>query len=527
MSEFYPTSHQMPEQNKPVDSYEYESEDRELEEALGHIWDIAQEFHLDPFPTHFEVVPARIMHQIGSYNGLQGSFSHWTRGREYRQAKTSYDWGMSKVYELVINSNPAQAFLLENNPPLENKFVMAHVLGHTDFFKNNFRFADTRRDMPQASIQSAERIQAYEITEGRLEVERFLDAALAIQEHVDPYLLNRPSREDELKLWRSQADRATKNRPQVVSDEFEDLLGPRYQQTEKTSQSATLHIPPVPERDLLGFIRNHAPHLQDWQRDIVDIVRNEAVYFFPQRRTKIMNEGWAAYWHKRIMREMGDRNLVSDKDNEDWWKVHSGVVAESPRSLNPYYLGMKVYEYLEDYYNGHLTEKENAWLQEQGMPVYPYFEGRLEDSPASAELRNVMMYNDDQSFIRNYFNKIIADRMNLFVYEERAIPRFGTQTFVKSTGWMDIREKLVSSLDNSGTPYIEVVDGDYNNANELYLRHNFDGRTLDPNYIQKTLPYLHTLWQRPLHLETVDGKTNKPAVYTYNGKEVVKKDISA
>jgi len=524
MGESYPSSHPNPEYDKPVESYEY-NEDEDLEEALGHIWDIAKEFHLDPFPTHFEIVPANIMNQIGAYNGLQSSFSHWTRGRQYRQMKTTYDWGMSKIYELVINSNPAQAFLLENNPPIENKFVMAHVLGHTDFFKNNFRFAGTRRDMPEAAARNAERIRGYEESEGRYEVERFLDATLAIEEHIDPYLPHRPSRQEEFQIWRDQAEHARKVRPQVI-DEFEDLLGPRQPHENFERGKQTIHVPPTPDRDILGFIRNHAPHLQDWQRDIVDVVRNESVYFFPQRRTKIMNEGWAAYWHKRIMREMGDRDLISDKDNEAWWKVHSGVVAESQRKLNPYYLGMKIYEYLEDYHNGNLTDKENAWLQKEGVAIQPHYEGRLEDSPASAALRDVMIHNDDQSFIRNHFNKIVADRMNLFVYGERTLFDGSIQTYIKSTGWQEIREKLVSSMNNNGVPYIEVIDGDYNNANELYLRHKFDGRQLDPEYVTKTLPYLYTLWQRPLHLETVGSQSDKSVIFTYDGMKVTKKDVA-
>lgn len=523
--EFYPSFDPTPDNEKPFESNEYESEDQELEGALAHIWDIAKENHMDPFPTHFEVVPADIMNQIGSYNGLEGSFAHWTRGRQYRQMKTTYDWGMSKIYELVINSNPAQAFLLENNPPIENKFVMAHVLGHTDFFKNNRLFAGTRRDMPEAAARAAERIRGYENKVGRLEVERFLDATLAIEEHIDPYLPHRPSREEEFKMWRDQAARAQQVKPQIV-DEFEDLLGPRVTESLRPEgpegrARAVIHVPPTPDRDILGFIRNHAPRLEDWQRDVVDIVREESMYFYPQRRTKIMNEGWASYWHKRIMREMGDRNLISDAENEAWVKVHSGVVAENPKSINPYYLGMKIYEYLEDYHNGNLTESENAWLRQEGKPIHPHFEGKLADSPAARVLREVMVHDDDQSFIRNHFNKIVADRMNMFIYEERTAYDGSTLQIVKSTGWKDIRDMLVAARDNNGTPYITVVDGDYHNASELYLRHEFDGKTLDPAYIQKTLPYIHTLWQKATHLETVDGN-NKIVVYSYNGSKVTK-----
>lgn len=503
-------------------AYEQNADDTELEVALGNIWDIAQEHHLDPFPTHFEVAPANIIYQIGAY-GIPGRFSHWTHGRSYRQSKTQYDYGLSKIYELVINSNPAQAFLLENNPPIENKFIMAHVLGHTDFFKNNYTFANTRRDMPEAVRHNAERIKSYEDTQGILAVEEFLDAALAIEQHVDPFLLERPSRDDELKQWRELTTREEKS-TQRFDNEFDDLFEPRTGSVHQNlGKRALALMPPSPDLDILGFIRNHAPYLEDWQRDIVDIVRSESLYFYPQRRTKIMNEGWAAYWHKRLMREMGDRDLITDAESETWRQLHAGVVAPNPRSLNPYYLGMKMYEYLEDYRNGTLTEEETSYLRKEGITTYPKYEGPLKDSPATPFLRDIMMHNDDQSFIRNHFNKIVADRMEMYIYEERQTrPYFPPVTVVAKDGWERIREMLVTSMDNSGVPYITVTDGDYKKAGELYLEHQFDGRSLDPEYVEKTLPYLHRLWQRTVHIETKEAKTNKKLIYSFDGSEFKK-----
>src|SRR3989344_2316343 len=140
----------------------------ELETALGRVWEIAGEFGLDPFLTRFEMVPAFIMHEMGAY-GVPGAFSHWTRGRAYRQMKTEYDYGLSKIYEMVINSDPSIAYLLETNPPIVNTMVMAHVLGHTDFFKNSSSFAPTRRNMPDMAALRAARIAQYERQEGEIE----------------------------------------------------------------------------------------------------------------------------------------------------------------------------------------------------------------------------------------------------------------------------------------------------------------------------------------------------------------------
>src|SRR5215210_1036950 len=160
---------------------------RNLEEAIEQVWEIAQRFGLDPFPVHFEMVPAGIMYEFGAY-GLPGRFSHWTHGRAYQQIKTMYDYGLSKIYELVINANPAYAFLLENNSVLQNKVVAAHVLAHSDFFKHNVYFAHTSREMVETASANAERLQRYEFEQGRQAVEEFLDAVLSIQEHFDPHI---------------------------------------------------------------------------------------------------------------------------------------------------------------------------------------------------------------------------------------------------------------------------------------------------------------------------------------------------
>src|SRR5581483_8977908 len=158
-----------------------------LERAIEELWDLAHKAGLDPFPTHFELVPATIMYEFGAY-GLPGRFSHWTHGRTYQQIKTMYDYGLSKIYELVINTNPAYAFLLENNTILQNIVVAAHVLAHVDFFKHNAYFSRTDRQMLETASVHAQRMRQYEFEHGTETVERFLDAVLSIQEHVDPRL---------------------------------------------------------------------------------------------------------------------------------------------------------------------------------------------------------------------------------------------------------------------------------------------------------------------------------------------------
>lgn len=483
----------------------------ELDRALPVIWEIAERYKLQPMTTHFEVIPQHIVNEIGAY-GIPGRYSHWTHGQAYARQKSLHDYGLSKSYEIVINSDPSLAYLLDSNPPVVNKLVMAHVLGHTDFFKNNWLFKRTRRDMPHGVVASAGRIAAYEDMHGRAEVERFLDAALVMSLHVNPDLPDRQPPEQQVASWRENLEALRRPRRR---GQFDDILGgaPGGVLTD-----VKLNIPLEPDHDVVGFIRDFAPDLDDWQRDILDVVRSESLYFWPQRRTKIMNEGWASYWHKRILREMASLGQLRQDEDEEWMRLHADVTRPRVDGLNPYHFGMKVFEWIEDYWNGRLTEAENRWLERMDLPRQPLYDGPLEESPALPKLREAMMVEDDQAFVRNHLNRITASRLGLFVYEERVVSD-ERRYVVTENGWQQIRDRLAASLNNCGIPYLEVVDGDFQGRRELYVRHAFEGTELDHAYLEMSLPYLRLLWGRTAHVETVVG--GKKTLYScVEGTEV-------
>jgi stage V sporulation protein R len=251
-----------------------------LEQRMERIWEIATGFGLKPFQTHFEVVPPEIMYEFGAY-GMPGRYSHWSHGKMYQMQKTMYDYGLSKIYELVINTNPAWAFLLESNTLLEDTFVVAHVLGHSDFFANNAYFARTSRRMLDTVSLNADRLKKYEFEHGLERVERVLDAALSIEAHVDPTATMDPKAEEKRSgkvgpyddLWDMDACEAP----------AENEVVPNRKQ------------PPAPMRDLLLYLARESPNLEEWERDVLGIVRGEMLYFLPQMQTKIINEGWASY----------------------------------------------------------------------------------------------------------------------------------------------------------------------------------------------------------------------------------------
>jgi len=452
-----------------------------LESAMVQIWDVAQRFGLDPFPTHFEVVPATIMYEFGAY-GLPGRFSHWTHGKAYQQIKTMYDYGLSKIYELVINTNPAWAFLLDNNSVLQNKLVVAHVLGHADFFKHNVYFAHTSRQMVEQASINADRIRQYEFKHGRREVEEFLDSVLSIQEHIDP----------NVHIKRTEREEREKRRRAVRETPYDDLFYIGSERRPEPPPAPRKH-PPEPEKDILLFIAENAAGLEPWQRDIIHIVRNEELYFLPQMQTKIMNEGWASLWHSRIMREL---DLPQDEYLE-FAQMHAGVMSPSRRQINPYYVGFKIFEDIERRWDNP-TEEEREKFGRKG-------------NEGHAKIFEVREIENDVSFLRNYLTKELVDELDLYLYRQE-----GDKWVIVDKDWRNVRDTIIASMTNFGHPYIVVEDGDYNRNRELYLRHCYEGIELDLGYAERTLRHVFRLWGRTVHLETVvDGK---PLLLTCDGE---------
>ncbi len=454
-----------------------------LESTLEHIWEVARKFGLDPFPTRFEIVPATVMYEIGSY-ALPGRYSHWTFGKAYHRMKTMYDFGLSKIYEVVINTNPAYGFLLETNSPLQNKLVMAHVLGHVDFFKNNAYFSRTNRRMVESASGHYGRMTDYEFKYGRKTVESLLDAVLSIEEHIDPNF-----------FIKRENNMPPRKELEVVEGRYDDLwkIGEKRKVEEPKDERPRGDA--LPEKDIVSYIMRNSPHLQPWQRDVIAMIHEEMEYFVPQMQTKIMNEGWASYWHSRIMRELD----LNDSDHLEFAELHSGVVSPHKGQLNPYYLGYKVFEDIERRWDNPTEEDRKVFGREPGGGRAKIFEVR--------EMEN------DVSFLRNYLTEELCTDLDLFVFElidEEAWT-------ITDKRWEKVRDQLVANMTNFGFPYIEVTDGDYNGNRELYLRHSYEGTELDTRYARKTLEHVYSLWGRPVHLETIiDGEA---AVMRFNGED--------
>ena len=474
-----------------------DNEIKALERSVEQIWEAATKFGLDPFPTNFEIVPASVMYEVGSY-ALPGRYSHWTFGKAYHRMKTMYDFGLSRIYEVVINTNPAYGFLLETNSPVQNKMVIAHVLGHVDFFKNNAYFSKTNRRMVESVSTHAQRLMGYEFKYGRKNVERFLDAVLAIEEHVDPnfFIRREISAQEEKRranlhppegryddLWRLE-----KNDSERSSDEEARRAKDNGNESDRPRER-------LPEKDIVYYLMKNSPTLAAWQRDAVAMVHEEMEYFVPQMQTKIMNEGWASIWHARIMRELD----LEDNEHIEFAELHSSVVSPQKGQINPYYLGYKIWEDIERRWDNPTKEEREQFGRPGGEGHEKIFEVR--------ELEN------DVSFLRNYLTAELCEELDLFVYELVDEEEWT----ITEKKWERVRDQLVSNMTNFGFPYLQVEDGDYNGNRELYMKHCYEGTELDMRYARKALEHVHTLWGRPVHLETIVD--DESTVLHYNGEE--------
>lgn len=472
-------------------------EHKKLSYAIEEITEIAKGFGLDFYPMRYEICPAEVIYTFGAY-GMPTRFSHWSFGKAFHRMKLQYDLGLSKIYELVINSDPCYAFLLEGNSLIQNKLIVAHVLAHCDFFKNNARFSNTNRQMVESMAASAERIRQYEMNYGKKAVEEFLDAVLSIQEHVDASLTFSKFLWDRESDYKENKENVAKKAGQYDDlwslDEGESAGNAERQRKERRG------FPPEPEKDLVLFIEEYSTALEPWQRDVMTIIRDEMLYFWPQLETKIMNEGWASYWHQRILREMD----LTEEEAIEFAKLNAGVLQPSRTYINPYYLGLKIFEDIERRWNEPTEEERANFDRLPGKGREKIFEVRETDS--------------DISFIRNYLTRELVEELDLYIFAQQ-----GNEWTITDKNWEHVRDQLIVSRVNGGYPYLVVEDGDFNRNGELLIGHRYEGIELDVKYIEKTLPYVYTLWGKSTHLRTViDGRE---VLFSYDGKKNAKKFI--
>lgn len=453
---------------------------KDLVEWDNKIREKVAEFGLDCFPQEFEICDHYGMLGYMAYSGMPSHYPHWSYGKSYEKLKTLYDHGVSGLpYEMVINSNPAIAYLMRDNTLLLQILTIAHVYGHNDFGKNNFTFKSTRAELTVETFKAhAIRVRRYveDPSIGQERVERILDAAHALQWNCRRNLAIR-------KVGRAeQVERAMEaSRPRV--DPFRKIHArAEYKEPE-------LHKVPIePDEDVLLFIRDHNPYLADWEKDLLTIVDEEAKFFIPMMETKIMNEGWASYWHHRILESLG----LGQGLHLEFIIRHNQVVRPIPGQLNPYHLGLKIWE---DIYR-RWTNPTREEIKRDGPPA----------KSGEAKLFEVREVERDASFIRRYLTEELMREMDLFEYEQRG-DEYVINKVSDEEGWKSVKDMIIHNVGANSLPIIKVEDADFGQNRTLYLKHYHDGRDLHLEYAEKTMAYLQRLWGREVVLETtLDGK---------------------
>lgn len=489
----------------------------ELLKTRDEIKGYALEYGLDPFETIFEILDFDQINEVASYGGFPTRYPHWSFGMEYEHLKKSYAYGLHKIYEMVINNDPSYAYLMENNALVDQKIVIAHVYGHTDFFKNNQWFSATNRKMMDGMANHGTILRRYAERYGQDTVESFLDTCLSIDDLIDFHSLfikRRPTvhrerieEEDEdpvqVRLRSKDYMDSFVNPPAFVEEQLKKISD----QKERASK-----FPDHPEKDIMLFLIDHAP-LENWQKVALSIIRDESYYFAPQRVTKVMNEGWASYWHSTIMTE----KCLKDSELVDYADHHSGTLGSSPGSVNPYKLGIELWKDIEERWNKGKFGKQyeqcddmerlKSWDLHLGLGRQKIF-----------EVRRVA---NDITFIDNYLTKEFCETHKLFNYKFNDVSGMYE---ISDRDFHNIKSRLLFSLTNFGQPIIHVLDGNFKNRGELYLQHQYEGIDLDLEYAKDTLRTVHSIWKRSVHLETRIGDKGK--LFTFDGKDHIELNIN-
>ena len=489
---------------------------------------IAADAGLDFFPIVFEILTYDQMNEIAAYGGFPNRYPHWRFGMEYERLAKSYEYGLSKIYEMVINNNPSYAYLLEGNSLVDQKLVMSHVCGHVDFFKNNYCFRATDLDTGGRTVDPAvrradydpnrrwidkmanhgSRVRRHVARQGIAKVEEFVDYCLSLENLVDLHaafsgrrVIKDPDVEEKaVEIPRLRAGR----------DYMENFINPaEYLEDQRLKIAAEREkakkFPEHAERDVLQFLMDYAP-LERWERDVLEVIREEAYYFAPQWQTKIMNEGWATYWHSKLMTE----KILDATEIIDYADHASGVLATSGGRLNPYKLGVELYRNIEERWDKGQFGKE--WEECDDLEAKRNWNLRL--GLGKKKILEVRALYNDVTFLDEFLTPDFCRDQKLFSFSwSNRNERFE----IESREFKAIKEKLLFQMTNGGNPFIYVEDANFENRGELLLRHDHQGLDLRQDYAKEVMRSLVRVWKRPVNLSTITE--GKPTLLRYDGKE--------
>jgi stage V sporulation protein R len=413
---------------------------------------IAKNHGLDWFPIDYEICDYFEMIGHMSYHGMPSHYNHWSYGKTFERTHFMYNSGSEGLpYELIINSNPSIAYLMKQNPLYLQILIMAHCVGHSDFFKNNRCFNQTDPNHVVSRMRNAKkRIKKYseDPNIGVDKVEKFIDSLHAINFQTNRYNIPRKSRKA---IKQEEVERYNKLKDEGIKLDYEML------------ENKLLR----PDYDLFSFLEEYNDgRFSNWQLDILNIVHRDTQYFIPQIKTKILNEGWASFWHYKILHELD----LADEFHIPFLKMHNAVVRPHLGGLNPYHIGFYMFTKLE---------------REFGIDK-------------CFEVREI---HDDVSAVRLYLDEDDMRELNIFSYIRNRDGEIAISEVSDEDDWKIVRNEMIKSVGVNGIPqiYVDRIEGD----GTLVLKHEYDGRELDLSHAEKVVDHIQRLWKNNVRLYTI------------------------
>jgi len=481
-----------------------------FEEEIGRI--AADRYRLDTYPNQIEIISAEQMMDAYSSVGMPIGYHHWSFGKQFLSTEQRYRKGhIGLAYELVINSNPCIAYLMEENSLTLQALVIAHAcFGHNSFFKGNYLF----REWTDASaivnyiLFARNYISECEERHGVEAVEALLDSCHALMNlGVDRFRRPRPISAD-------QERQRQKEREDYLQQQVNDLWRTIPQKKQEPEEKWP-RFPSEPQENLLYFFEKNAPLLEPWEREIVRIVRKIAVYFYPQRQTKIMNEGWATFWHYNLMNDLYDEGLISEGNVLEFLQSHTNVVYQpdfdSPyySGLNPYTLGFAMFSDIRRVCEAPTDEDKRFFPDHAG--------GDWLDT-----VHHAMANYKDESFILQYLSpKVIRDLKLFSIMDDDADSAISVTAIHDDFGYRQVREELADQYNLSKQePDIQVWEVSLRGDRSMTLKHiQRDRIPLDEDDAKEVLKHVHHLWRFDVHLESLRDD-NVHRVYHCNAEKV-------
>ncbi|MDP3821182.1 MAG: SpoVR family protein [Burkholderiales bacterium] len=468
-----------------------------IETYFEHIKRTAHRFGLDTYPVQLELISAEQMLDAYASVGMPVNYRHWSFGKQFIASEKNYRRGhMGLAYEIVINSDPCIAYLMEENTMPMQALVMAHAcFGHNSFFKGNylFRMWTDASSIIDYLVYAKAYISECEERHGIDAVEELLDACHALMHYgVDRY--RRPQ-----KISMVEEEIRRKDREAYLQQQVNDLWRTLPKSQGKQSKKEHRRFPEEPQENILYFIEKNAPLLEPWQREIVRIVRKIAQYFYPQRQTQVMNEGWATFWHYTLLNDMYDQGLLSDGFLIEILSSHTNVVFQPPvtdprySGINPYALGFNMFTDLRRICEKP-TDEDRQWFPD------------IAGSDWHKTLDYAMRHFKDESFIGQYLSPRMMREFRLFsVVDDANQKELEVAAIHDDAGYRRVREALSRQYDlGSREPNIQVWNVNLRGDRSLTLRHTrHNDRPLD-NGAEEVVKHVARLWGFRVRLESVD-----------------------